>query len=349
MSSIRQYLASGFVAKLTNSFWPDTETLRNPTEYGYVSGQSCQANSQDTQQSTSRPNAYRESPDLLFATPRASLSASSFRQWNGDSESDAENGRGTAETSSAEYSSPVHLARPWKNKPPLSSRGRRAQAVHRVKGRAREDGRKSNRFKRRRQSQVADSDSESTWDNGDKYYSPLHMKAAQTQHKRCKVSSIRRDIVSYPVRHTRKSLANRGSSRRPAADSGQATYEEWPVHKASRNRVIGSSTAQHQFDRDLLHQYRKRHATLLPDREESDTLAQETIESEEELYDVEEIVNWAWDDDTQQMEYLIKWEGYDSSENTWEPLINLTQCQAQLAQFHCRCEPTGPRGPEERA
>ena len=345
---MQQYLANSFAAELANSFWPDPGTLRNPTKHVYIPGQSSQANAQDIQQSTSRPNAHKELSDPLFVTPGASLSASSLKRRIEEDDGNAANGQDTAETSGAEYSSHVRLPRPQKNKPSLSSRGRRAQAMHRANGRVRGDGRKLNRFKRRRLPQAADSESESTWDNSDEDYSPLHMKAAQPQHKHSKVfSHLRRVTVPSPVRRTRECLASSDSSRPPAAKLGQARYEESPVHKASLNGVMDAGTAQHQFHRDLLHHYQKRYATSPLDWEESETRAQDTIGSEEELYDVEEILDWAWDDDTQQMEYLIKWEGYDSSENTWEPLINLTQCQAQLAQFHCRCESAGPGDPEE--
>ena len=33
-------------------------------------------------------------------------------------------------------------------------------------------------------------------------------------------------------------------------------------------------------------------------------------------------------------EYLVKWLGYDDSENTWEPETNLTNCRQLLAQYH---------------
>jgi hypothetical protein len=32
-------------------------------------------------------------------------------------------------------------------------------------------------------------------------------------------------------------------------------------------------------------------------------------------------------------EYLVKWLGYDDSENTWEPETNLTNCRQLLAQY----------------
>ena len=57
----------------------------------------------------------------------------------------------------------------------------------------------------------------------------------------------------------------------------------------------------------------------------------ETIDREEE-YEVEGIVDhkrekggW-W--------YFIKWKGYVSSENTWEPVENLKGCAAMIAAFN---------------
>ncbi len=34
--------------------------------------------------------------------------------------------------------------------------------------------------------------------------------------------------------------------------------------------------------------------------------------------------------------YLVKWKGYEDSENTWEPVKNLGNCQNLLHQFHQR-------------
>ncbi|GFH14893.1 uncharacterized protein HaLaN_11027 [Haematococcus lacustris] len=37
-------------------------------------------------------------------------------------------------------------------------------------------------------------------------------------------------------------------------------------------------------------------------------------------------------------EYLVQWEGYDASFNTWEPRANLTGCDKLLAEYnaiHC--------------
>jgi hypothetical protein len=58
------------------------------------------------------------------------------------------------------------------------------------------------------------------------------------------------------------------------------------------------------------------------------------LENNEEEWEVEEIKNHRiYDNDT---EYLIKWKGYDNSENTWEPIENLTGCKQLLEEYQAR-------------
>jgi hypothetical protein len=57
------------------------------------------------------------------------------------------------------------------------------------------------------------------------------------------------------------------------------------------------------------------------------------VETEESEYEVERILDSRL---SQQgtLEYLIKWEGYEHSENTWEPREHLSHCQQTLRQYH---------------
>ena len=73
------------------------------------------------------------------------------------------------------------------------------------------------------------------------------------------------------------------------------------------------------------------HISLLEPAHPSATL-QTTFhyqEQEDDEYEVEKIVDY----DRNSQRYLIKWKGYPSEENTWEPLTNLN-CSKMLRQYH---------------
>jgi transposase InsO family protein len=61
---------------------------------------------------------------------------------------------------------------------------------------------------------------------------------------------------------------------------------------------------------------------------------------EDNVFQVERII--AHRGNNHQKEFLVKWLGYDETENTWEPETNLTNCQQLLAQYRRK----GPRSPE---
>ncbi|CAA77892.1 env homologue [Cladosporium fulvum T-1 virus] len=63
---------------------------------------------------------------------------------------------------------------------------------------------------------------------------------------------------------------------------------------------------------------------------DAETPCQESFHFEPEAeneFEVEKIL------DKKGQRYLVKWKGYDESENTWEPRINLANCYQLLRQF----------------
>ena len=52
------------------------------------------------------------------------------------------------------------------------------------------------------------------------------------------------------------------------------------------------------------------------------------VEPDEQEYEVEDILDKRTNGRTE--EYLVKWKGYDNSENTWEPIKNLDHCRERI-------------------
>ena len=52
----------------------------------------------------------------------------------------------------------------------------------------------------------------------------------------------------------------------------------------------------------------------------------------EDEWDVEKIITHRGKG--QGMRYLVKWLGYPDSENTWEPITNLTNCRQLVREYH---------------
>jgi hypothetical protein len=55
---------------------------------------------------------------------------------------------------------------------------------------------------------------------------------------------------------------------------------------------------------------------------------------EDNVFEVERIITHRGNN--HQKEFLVKWLGYDDSENTWEPETNLTNCRQLLAQYRAK-------------
>jgi hypothetical protein len=66
------------------------------------------------------------------------------------------------------------------------------------------------------------------------------------------------------------------------------------------------------------------------------------IDGQEE-YEVEEIVDKrirkSRTGKTQSVEYLVKWKGYPSCDNTWEPLSNLTNAKEAIEEYETAVRP----------
>ena len=91
------------------------------------------------------------------------------------------------------------------------------------------------------------------------------------------------------------------------------------------------------------------HVALLeraPDSIPEDT--RQHMDQDGDVYDVEEILDSRWAAKGK-LEYLVKWLGWDETNNSWEPVQNL-DCPEKLAEFH-RLHPTKPktRGLEQLA
>ena len=85
------------------------------------------------------------------------------------------------------------------------------------------------------------------------------------------------------------------------------------------------------------------HVSLLEQAPKDATPAEDIeIEDETREYEVEQILDMQRINN--QPFYLIKWKGYDTSENTWEPIENLTNCQLLIQTYHRQSIAAHPQG-----
>ena len=62
----------------------------------------------------------------------------------------------------------------------------------------------------------------------------------------------------------------------------------------------------------------------------------ELVDGEEE-YEVEAVLDSRWHKvgrGLQDLQYLVKWKGYNDSHNSWEPLVNLKEAKRSITAFH---------------
>lgn len=74
---------------------------------------------------------------------------------------------------------------------------------------------------------------------------------------------------------------------------------------------------------------RVKKATKKPNNGRNRTFSQEE-------YQVERIVDSMIDADTKEHLYMVKWKGYPSKDNTWEPKSNLKKCENLLKDYDAK-------------
>ena len=60
------------------------------------------------------------------------------------------------------------------------------------------------------------------------------------------------------------------------------------------------------------------------------------VDFDENEFEVDRIVNERWNQRRKRREFLIRWKGYTSDEDSWEPLENLEGCQDILNEWSVR-------------
>jgi hypothetical protein len=86
------------------------------------------------------------------------------------------------------------------------------------------------------------------------------------------------------------------------------------------------------------------HVSLL-EPANKDTPLQRTFryETEEEKeFEVEQILDHRDYEQIKLQEFLVKWSGYDDTENTWEPEENLRHCKEQIQDYWKRVQKVNP-------
>jgi hypothetical protein len=78
-----------------------------------------------------------------------------------------------------------------------------------------------------------------------------------------------------------------------------------------------------------------RDATLVENIELEDKIGEYKVE---QILDMQRVNNQSF--------YLIKWKGYDTSKNTWEPIKNLTNCQLLTQTYHQQSAAVHPQHQE---
>ena len=140
---------------------------------------------------------------------------------------------------------------------------------------------------------------------------------------------------------------NKGHVDRPVLKRGEKVFllqqnikTKWPSQKLDHQKIrpfkieekLGPMNYQLKLPESMKHLHPVFHILLLePTPKNTQTAENIKIKSNKE-YEVE----WILKDKciNRQPSYLVKWKGYSTSENTWEPIAHLVGCHDKVKEYH---------------
>lgn len=130
---------------------------------------------------------------------------------------------------------------------------------------------------------------------------------------------VKKTRVSKPLKAER--APERIQSRRVAAEAAKATFST-ALKKA---KIVESSDPA-------------------PKRRKAKARAERVVPVpvSSEAYEVEEVLDSGVDAETKKLMYLVKWKGYTSKHNTWEPKKNLSGASELIKQFNANSKAENP-------
>jgi transposase InsO family protein len=106
---------------------------------------------------------------------------------------------------------------------------------------------------------------------------------------------------------------------------------KFPNHINYEVQLLNGGGDRHVVHASNIKRYNEPHKTHLSKKL---SLEEKEKEKNSEEYEVEKVIDKK--DEEGEKYYLVKWKGYDSSANTWEPLKNLIHCRERIKEFESK-------------
>ncbi|KAI0469749.1 hypothetical protein GGR56DRAFT_242171 [Xylariaceae sp. FL0804] len=132
---------------------------------------------------------------------------------------------------------------------------------------------------------------------------------------------------------------NQDNVHEDQANNDEANDDQADDDQADDDQADDDQTDDDQADNDQADNGRialaDEHQAEDEAEDESDNEADDEAddEADEDKYIVDKLVNMRINDETQLIEYQVKWVGYPTSANTWEPIDHLSSCTGKLLKF----------------